>query len=194
MSARMLAAVTIPFALLAASALGQTESAPPPEARPESETRQAVQPDPEAAPEPREAGAPGVEFTDDLEQESSEGHMILAWTPSIEGKQEGIEYQLEYSTDADFAEAELWYQGPQQRSFVSGLGNGEHFYRVRARMSPEAQWGLWSAPMRISVKLQDLAIAWLLFGVGALMFVCIAVFIVWQAQRAGTPGNPEVSA
>jgi hypothetical protein len=187
----MLAALTASFALVAAPTKGQTESGPPPEAQPESETGRAA---PETQPESPEAGAPGVEFTDELEQESSEGHLILAWMTDVEGGQHAIEYQLEYSPSADFAEAELWYQGPQERSFVSGLGSGEHFYRVRTRMNAEAPWGPWSEPMHITVKLQDMTIAWILFGVGAVMFVCIAAFIIWQALRPGPSSSAEVSS
>jgi len=113
--------------------------------------------------------------------------MILMWESSVEG---GV-HQLEYATTADFAEVELWYEGPAQRSFVSGLGNGEHYYRVRTRVGEDGAWGPWSEPMHIVVELQSLSTAWLLFGVGAVMFVCIAGFIAWQTLRGESMEESE---
>ena len=107
--------------------------------------------------------------------------MTLMWDSDAEDGS----HQLEYSTTSSFQEAELWYEGPARRSFVSGLGEGEHFYRVRSRTGEGSPWGPWSEPMHIVVELQSLSTAWLLFGIGAVVFVCIAGFITWHTVRNG---------
>lgn len=127
---------------------------------------------------------PAASFTSDLEIASDQGHTTLQWQSDAAGS---LEYQLEHaSADGSggaFGSGELWYQGPAERSFVSGLEEGVHLYRVRAREMGEAAgpWGPWSSPVEITVAYQSMKLAWTLFSVGAVMFLSIVAFVVWQS-------------
>ena len=107
------------------------------------------------------------------------GDVILHW----DSQTPGALHQVEHSRDAEFSDPDLWYEGASRQAFISGMDDGEHFYRVRARADETQQWGGWSEPLRLSVERQSLALAWKLFATGSVLFVSIAAFITYHSTR-----------
>lgn len=131
--------------------------------------------------------APAAGFTSDAQVNTPEGHTTLRWEPVGVGD----EFQVQHGTSAAFPDPELWYEGPATQSFVSGLGEGEHFYRVRAREGEGEPWGAWSDSVEVDVEYQPMWLAATLFSTGAVMFCCIVGFVVWQARAAMKGGRGD---
>ncbi len=119
---------------------------------------------------------PSARFSNEPVVTSSEGHATLRWFADAPADV----FRLEYDTSPGFDDARVWCEGPATQTFVSGLEQGPHHYRVRAG-TEDGTWGAWSSSTVINVERQSLRLAWWLFGVGAVLFTCIVAFVVWQA-------------
>jgi hypothetical protein len=76
------------------------------------------------------------------------------------------------------------YRGPDSSSFISGLEDGDHYFRVRARDEDSKNWGPWSDPVTVPVRHHSLTLAWWLFGLGAGIFGATVAFLVANTRRA----------
>ena len=94
------------------------------------------------------------------------------------------EYQLQSVSTASFASPVPRYEGRDKASFISGLEDGVHYFRVRARPPDTHTWGEWSDPATVSVKHHSMTLAWILFGAGAVVFAATAAFVIFHAIRA----------
>lgn len=113
-----------------------------------------------------------VKFAADADVvEVTDGHIKLEWT--VEG--DGVT-ELQQSRASDFFTAKTIYIGPDRASFVSGLDNGNYYYRVRAA------GGEWSETLMVKVQHQSLELAFALFGIGGLVFL-LTVFVVIKGAR-----------
>lgn len=97
------------------------------------------------------------------------------------------DYELEQSTDPDFGEAAIIYQGKDLATFLSGLENGTYYYRVRVSGQTGAE-SPWSEPLQIRVEHHSLQLAFFLFGLGALVFLLtVAIVVHGNRQAKKTP-------
>ncbi|MHC4808749.1 MAG: hypothetical protein ACYTEV_00070 [Planctomycetota bacterium] len=158
------------------------------------------------------AAPPAAEFrfadaaaaeTRTLSGAAAEGHLTLEFAAvpegasggESEGESEGmtVGYQLQRSLDPGFLDAVIHHDGPSDRVFVSGLPEGTHHFRVRARAAasaddPEA-WGPWSDAATFEVRHQSMGLTWTLFGSGAALFVVLVLIIGRESARdASNPG------
>lgn len=83
-----------------------------------------------------------------------------------------------------------WYRGTALESFVSGIPSGEVKVRVRARALAEgantdaaAGWSAWSEPLVVPVEHHSLQKALVLLGLGFLVFLTIAGYVLAVAFR-----------
>ena len=74
-------------------------------------------------------------------------------------------YQLEQSSTANFAEIDSRYSGPDTASVLSGLREGDYYFRVRAT-SPAGEPGPWSDTLSLSVQFMDRNTLFALLGTG----------------------------
>lgn len=95
---------------------------------------------------------------------------------------------MQQSQEATFPEGRVIYEGPQRSSFVSGLPDGDVFFRARVgALPPEATsvlWGPWSEPKRFTVLHHSLGLAAALFSMGALVFLLTLGFLLREARRS----------
>ena len=131
------------------------------------------------------AQAQDARFVGEVAPTNAEGHLTLRW----EADGTPTEYQVEHAATSGFASPEVWYEGPATQTFISGLEEGDHFYRVRARGSESAAWGPWGESVGLTVEHQDMRLAWSLFGVGAVLFGSIVGFVAWQAFSGNLGGG-----
>ena len=113
------------------------------------------------------------------------GHATLRWKSSTQPARATTQFQVQQSESSNFEQgAELLYQGPHHSSVLSGLPNGTSYYRARSRVSEDAEWGSWSSPAAFEVQHYSPQFAGTLFGLGALVFLCIVGFLVTMSRRS----------
>ncbi len=104
------------------------------------------------------------------------GYYRLSW--ALDGAAATLPvFELQESLKADFADPATVYRGPDEASVMSGRGDGEYWYRVRAAD------GDWSEPVNVVVRHHPLSRALGFFAVGALVFLAILVVIVRGSMR-----------
>jgi len=115
-----------------------------------------------------------------------------------------IVFQVQRATRPDFSGAVVHHESAATAAFISGLEEGTHHFRVRGRELRDGEdgltagagdapadgdatdpgWGPWSDPAVFEVEHQPMSTAWLLFGIGFVLFASL-VFIV--LREAGDP-------
>jgi len=125
------------------------------------------------------AAQPSARFETEDDPNNPEGHIIIKWTAG----DDATSHQLQYDTSGDFSDPLVWHEGADNESFISGLENGAHYFRVRSRAGAEGGWGQWSRTLTVEVERQSSQLAWSLFGVGAAMFLCVAGFIGYHSVK-----------
>jgi hypothetical protein len=98
---------------------------------------------------------------------SEDGHIKIEWVMT----RADATVEVEQANSINFVNPKTIYEGPDNATFISGLENGIYYYRVR-RLGGE-----WSDTVKVSVQHHSLALAFTLFGLGALVFF-LTVFIV----------------
>lgn len=118
-------------------------------------------------------GPPRAGFDNEPELTTREGHVALKW----EGDHHGLVYEVDQARVADFSDAATLYVGPDTASFLSGLADGEYFFRVRAREVEGDTWGPWSESVALVCEHHSLTVAWTLFASGGLLFLLVVLFV-----------------
>lgn len=124
-------------------------------------------------------------FNDSIEKTAS-GYFKLSWRiPQTQYDSEQIIFELQKSLGADFQQANSIYRGPDYATFLSGIPNGDYYYRVRSTTLDGATSSEWSPEVLVEVQHQSLSLALWLFGIGAVIFV-LTVLIVVRGARTFT--------
>jgi hypothetical protein len=100
---------------------------------------------------------------------SDDGHVRLEWLASGPG----AVYEIQQAETPYFENPKSIYKGPDLGTFVSGLRNGKYYYRVRT------EGGDWSDTLELDVKHHSLRLAYILSGLGAIVFL----LTVWVVLR-----------
>jgi hypothetical protein len=117
-----------------------------------------------------------VEFTlDSKEIESSNGYVKLEW----EAETNAI-FELQQALSNTFSDTKRIYLGHDSASFISGLKDGTYYFRVRSN------GGKWSEKLVVRVKHQSLSLAFLLFNIGAIVFILTAWVIIKESQKSAS--------
>jgi hypothetical protein len=112
---------------------------------------------------------------------SEAGHIKLVW--DIAGTQpEAFIYELQHASDSSFLHPESAYEGPDKATFISGLPDGQYYYRVRAKVDGEVSD--WSAPIAVQVQHHSLALALSLAGVGVVVFLMTVGVVVVGVRKS----------
>ena len=106
-------------------------------------------------------------FTLEKETLSEDGHIKIEWNMD----QAGADVELQQAEDKLFDNPHVIYRGPDNATFVSGLEDGTYYFRVRKLEGP------WSEVITVNVKHHSLQVAFILFGLGAIVFA-MTVFVV----------------
>lgn len=103
---------------------------------------------------------------------STAGYFQLSWKDKASQS-----FVLQQSTRSDFRDAIDIYLGPDQATVISGLPDGDYFYRV------ESDTHQWSKPIEVKVEHHSLAKALGFFGLGAFMFIVMTTLLIKGATR-----------
>lgn len=128
--------------------------------------------------------APPPIFENPQRIESSEGHTTLSWT--LPEDRPGVyHYELVSAASARFAQVEPRYKGPDLATFVSGLEEGETWFRVRA-IGESGTAGPWSEPVSVAVDYASAAEVWRLLGLGMVVLIATVATILTGHRRRAT--------
>lgn len=79
------------------------------------------------------------------EVKSNNGVVNLIW--SSDAPENSVEFELQQSANEDFTEPKIRYHGMQRSSILTGLPEGDHFFRLRVKDADT-----WSAPLKLEVR------------------------------------------
>jgi hypothetical protein len=129
------------------------------------------------------AQLPAPVFENKPTELSESGYIKLSWKLNgADAPANNFTFELQRSAHQDFEQSIPIYQGPDYASFISGLPDGDYYYRARVIAKDGTQTSDWSAPVLVQVKHHSLSLALLLCGIGAAVFL-ITVGIVVQGVR-----------
>jgi len=116
-------------------------------------------------------------------QLASAGYYQLSWQPGTVGaSNKNSSYELQQSVDKSFKIIKSLYIGPDHASVISGMSNGQYFYRVR-KVYVDRSSSAWSNAVMVSVQHHSLYKAWAFFFAGAVVFLFTLFFIVFASKR-----------
>lgn len=128
--------------------------------------------------------------------EADEGKGLLDWevfatADILNGKpREGakalderlFEFEVQESNSEDFSEATIRYAGKDSATYVSGLSEGDYYFRVMATHSESLVKSL-SDPVQFKVKFVSMELVWKLVVLGITVFFAT----LWVVVRGGDP-------
>lgn len=120
-------------------------------------------------------------FENPRENTTESGYLKLSWS-WIPGDTDlaTYEFELQRTQDESFSTSTDIYQGQDYATFLSGLKNGDYYFRVRVDNGTAVS--NWSEPILVRVQHHSLSLAFTLFGLGALVFL-LTVGIIVQGNR-----------
>lgn len=126
---------------------------------------------------------PVPQFLNQSIEKTESGYFKLSWRiPQASFDTERIIFELQKSMDADFQEVSSIYRGPDYATFLSGIPNGNYYYRIRSTSADGTESSKWSPVVLVEVKHQSLRLALWLFGMGAIIFLLTVLIVVRGAQ------------
>lgn len=96
---------------------------------------------------------------------------------------EDVTYQLQQASERDFADAQVRYAGPDLGSFISGLTDGETYFRVRA-VDPVSGPGPWSGVLVVEVRYPSFGLVIPLMAGGCLMLAILVFTLITGSRKA----------
>lgn len=128
------------------------------------------------------------------------GYVTLRWQALVSSDgasfpESRVTFQLQEASEPDFSDAVVRYEGSERQSFISGLANGDYFFRVRGRPASDVPWSDWSEVKTLQVVHHSRTFAMTMFGVGSVVFLAI-VLTIWRGNRvqAVTPRSASARA
>ena len=126
---------------------------------------------------------PVPKFEMDQQNITHSGHVKIVWKWMHDQE---VSFILQQADTANFSNAEIIYKGPDRASFVSGLPNGNYYFRLRAINSADEMASSWSKPVVVKVRHHSLFLALTLAGVGAFVFVITTAVVIKGSYQKET--------
>jgi len=98
---------------------------------------------------------------------SDNGHILLSWKYD-----KATIFEIQQSNDVKFSIHKTIYKGSDRSTFVSGLPDGDYFFRIRISKKE------WSETLKLEVRHLSLRTAYILFALGAFVFLSTAFVII----------------
>ncbi|TVR99091.1 MAG: hypothetical protein EA423_12945 [Phycisphaerales bacterium] len=132
---------------------------------------------------------------DDLAADSARGDIQLHWALDPPDADASPMFRLVGRLDGELVDDRIvYYEGPQRRSFISGLEDGTHEFVVMARLADTDPWGPESEAIVFTVEHHSLRQTFILLGIGAFLFIAIVFVVVREAIFAENPFADEDDA
>ena len=123
--------------------------------------------------------------------ENDRGHVTFRWNvlPGDASQATTYAYELERAPTGDFDAPIRHYHGTDTASFVSGLEEGRHYFRVRASTS-DGEAGPWSESLIVEVNYVSMGKVKLLMLAGALCLIATVAIILVGSFRTKYQSTP----
>ena len=102
-------------------------------------------------------------------------------------------FELQRTEHDDFSDAKKYYRGPDRATYISGLSDGNYYFRLREVNEARAVSG-WSAPVTVVVEHHSLTLAFTLFGIGGFVFALTVLVVLRGAARTADPDESDGAA
>ena len=119
-------------------------------------------------------------FDSSVPEYTKSGFFKLSW--AIENRND-VKFRIVESRDPSFENYKVKYEGPDLATFVSGLSNGEYYYRVRAISRENGQKSGWSKTLSVTVEHHSLKLAFTLMVIGAAVFISTALLVLYGNHK-----------
>lgn len=137
---------------------------------------------------------PSPAFDNDPSNFTNSGSIKLTWSPGdVDADNSDIQFELQRATSSDFADARPCYHGPDRATYISGLADGDYYFRLREYISGGAH-SEWSQPVEVKVEHHSLNLAFTLFGIGGLVFALTLIVVVRGAARTSDPDQSHATS
>ena len=131
------------------------------------------------------AQLPVPAFENNSTEKTESGYIKLSWRlGDVPTGSNAVVFELQQSAQQDFTETKSVYRGPDYATFISGLPNGNYYHRVRTTTPDGTQHSNWSEPMLVQVQHHSLQLAFLLFGIGATVFLFTVGIVIQGVRKA----------
>ena len=121
---------------------------------------------------------------------ADEGKCLIRWElPESDGSP--ANFQVEQAEDPAFSDTRLRYEGPDLATYISGLPEGTHHYRVRTVSDQEE--GPWSETLKIKVEFVSKNLVITLFLLGTIVFVA-TFWAIWRGHSQYADSSGLVSS
>ncbi len=124
------------------------------------------------------------EFDQDSENIIHAGYIRLSWHIPEDAPEEHPTFELQQAQSPDFSDASTRYKGPDRASYISGLPDGDFYFRVREVQNDRT--GPWSEPILVGVEHHSRELAYLLFALGSIVFLATVAVVLVGQHRAKT--------
>lgn len=132
-----------------------------------------------------DARLPVPTFDITLDHNTRSGTVHLFWSvDTLRSLPGGINFELVQAADSMFADGRVRYVGPDMATYISGLKDGEYYFRVRTVNADRSDASEWSGTVVVSVEHHSLTLALSLAGLGGLVFLLTVVVVVWGTKAS----------
>jgi hypothetical protein len=111
---------------------------------------------------------------------SNDGRVVVSWESPSDGQ-----VHIQQGLDQKFKAASTLYHGNDSASVITGLVDGDYYYRGRLERS-DGTFSDWSPTVNITVEHHSLSRALSFFLLGLVVFVATLLLIILGARRHGT--------
>jgi len=126
--------------------------------------------------------APAVQFQQDSLR-TQDGHVKLVWRVPAADDGPLWRYEVQVDSSAQFSQPTQLYRGPDLATFVSGLPNGEYYYRIRVVGPQVDQPGRWDQAY-VHVEHHSLNLALTIASIGSIVFILTVIVVLRGAYRS----------
>ncbi|MCA9469679.1 MAG: fibronectin type III domain-containing protein [Nitrospira sp.] len=127
--------------------------------------------------------SPVPRFTVTTTPNNRSGSVSLQWTFPNVAPSRRYRFEVQQSFQKDFSSPQSIYSGPDRGTYLSGLPNGDYFFRVRLLPLDGTGVGQWSPVVHRSVQHPSLRFSSMMLGVGATVFLCTTGIIIHGARK-----------
>ena len=128
-------------------------------------------------------------FENDSSNYTNSGSIKLGWHSQVtSGDTAIVEFELQRALRSDFSDAKPYYRGPDLATYISGLANGQYYFRIR-EVDGNRALSRWSDPVEVIVEHHSLKLAFTLFFIGAVVFALTVLVVLRGAYHTRDPDD-----
>lgn len=115
-------------------------------------------------------------FNGSLQLDNNSGYVTLEW--QTQKRDLPVKFKIQNSQSSKFPNQKTLEKiTPNTQIFVSGLRDGNYYFRISEKSEKDSTWSPWSEVLEVKVKHPSKNLALSLFAIGAFCFLAIVTFL-----------------